>query len=684
MNEDYIRTPSFAGSMPVDISFAFGDERPAGKHGFLKTDGEVLRFEDGTIARFWGVCMNGSACFPSHEYSERVAERLMMTGVNIVRLHQLDGEFHTPNIFSFHKGQRLKSTRVFDPRSLDALDYFVKCLKDHGIYCYLDNMVFRHFKSGDGVAYADELHGLHYYTGRPYSLFDPVMIERQKEYSTNLWTHFNPYTGLQYKDDPVFVLSEIVNEGTLWFGGYHPAKGEKPIPQVAYYENELKELFLAWAKDHEIAVDAEKADVWDLDDPNVNQFKLELIWKYNQTMYDHLRSIGVRIPLTGSNMLGSTGSYAVYAQKNARDYMDNHHYYYDWAWGEFDKIAVNKPINGNPSILPGLPKMRVKGLPFFVSEWGMPYPNSYRAEGPVYYAAVGALQGWSGMTIHTYAYGTNLDQVDMIGKQYSSSTLGGISYREGVFSAWNDPSVWGLFYHSALMLRRADLSPANKTVGIREPLSMSVPGKAYSTGVEVHRLVSILDGSDEKGVDEVINCSDAIPWENPNRIVSDNGQMWRDLALKFGGIDTERTKILYGKLGKHGRAGARIQAVPGTEVKGFKVESRTDFAVIALSSLTDDPISKSDNLLLTTVGRSRNTDSQFDGERLVEYGHAPIVSQVIHAKLTIETERTDLIVWGINEEGILTGIVPATFKDGKMTFTLGEDYPSLHYLIAAE
>ena len=70
------RFPLYYDDMPIDISFVFESERPAGKHGFIKTAGDHFEFEDGTKARFWGVNFNGGACFPSHEYSELVAERL--------------------------------------------------------------------------------------------------------------------------------------------------------------------------------------------------------------------------------------------------------------------------------------------------------------------------------------------------------------------------------------------------------------------------------------------------------------------------------------------------------------------------------------------------------------------------------------------------------------------------------
>ena len=40
---------------PVDLSFLNKQEQPAGKHGFLKTNGDQLVFGDGTVAKFWGT-----------------------------------------------------------------------------------------------------------------------------------------------------------------------------------------------------------------------------------------------------------------------------------------------------------------------------------------------------------------------------------------------------------------------------------------------------------------------------------------------------------------------------------------------------------------------------------------------------------------------------------------------------
>lgn len=120
----YFHMPAFPDAMPIDISFVFEKEKPAGKHGFLKVNGDTMCFEDGTPARFWGVNVNGSCCFPDKEYAQDMARRIAQSGCNVVRFHQFDAEFGTPNIFQFTKGQRIDNTRSFDPEAWIAWTTF--------------------------------------------------------------------------------------------------------------------------------------------------------------------------------------------------------------------------------------------------------------------------------------------------------------------------------------------------------------------------------------------------------------------------------------------------------------------------------------------------------------------------------------------------------------------------------
>jgi len=670
----YIPMPAYIDMMPVDISFVFEDEKPAGRHGFLKAVGEDLRFEDGTLAKFWGVNFNGGACFPDKDYAPKVAHRLAMAGCNIVRFHQLDAEWDTPNIFAYSKGKRVYTTRKLDPKSMDALDYLVYCLKEEGIYCYLDMMTYRKFKEGDDVVTPELLTD----SAKPWSMVNPRLIELQKEFATQIWTHYNPYTKLAYKDDPVFVLSEIANETSFYYNFYARYKNNP----ATYYENEFRQLFKQWLDEQGLEYDWEHFPLTSYDEP-VILFKTHLSRKYYNEMYAHMRAIGVKIPITGDNMTNQ--GYASNLAHDGMSFMDSHHYFYDWKWGNTERICANIPLTSRSAVFPDLARMNMVGRPFFVSEWDMPWPNSYRAEGPIYYAAVGALQGWSGFTIHTYAYSCHLDKMTILGRELSSP-VAGIPYREGIFSTWNDPAKFGLFYHAALILRRCDVTPADKKIAIKPASILTQSYESWRTVLEQHQARVYMGEGTPEGYAEVIPDTQAVPHAVPGKIVSDNGQLWRDLVKQIGVVDTPRTKVVYGRLSAGKGVSVTKATTDGIALNGMTVAGQTDFGVIALSSLTNESIETSDNMLLSAIGRARNTNAVFDGEKMLDVGEAPIMAEVIEADISIKTAIGDkLRVWGVNAEGFYAGKLATKYEDGVLTFHIGDaNNPACYYLIVKE
>lgn len=86
---------------------------------------------------------------------------------------------------------------------MDRLDYLIWCLKKEGIYVYLDLLTYRRFETGDGVESAYQLGD----AAKPYSTYNRRLIELQKKYNYDLWTHINPYTKLAYKDEPAIVMT---------------------------------------------------------------------------------------------------------------------------------------------------------------------------------------------------------------------------------------------------------------------------------------------------------------------------------------------------------------------------------------------------------------------------------------------------------------------------------------------
>lgn len=644
---NYIPYPFFHDDVPVDISFVFEDEKPAGKHGFLKVQGREFVFEDGTPVKFWGTNFNGAGCFPEKEYARALARRLSKLGLNLVRFHQLDSQWHTPNLFAFTKGKRQTGSEL-DPMSIDRLDYLIACLKEEGIYCYMDMFTYRKFRGEEGVENASALGD----GAKPYCVYSQRLIELQKDLCRRLWTHVNPYTGLAYCDDPVFVLAEIVNEGDL----FSPGQDVCEEPYRTEFVNEL-DRWLKEQGDHRCATDF---NLLDYKDPKLIEFRGQLQEKYYITMMDCMRECGVKIPITGTNWLRSPRSTKT---QLVTDFQDNHVYFYDWKWGEFTKRCQNLAITQKEdSFLSANLLMSVADRPTYISEWDMPWPNEYRAESPIYAAAYGMLQNWSGFAIHTYSYSARLERMNMLGKEISAEKIGDTPYRQGIFSAWNDPAKFGLFYHAALITRRGDVAKSN-AVNVIHPLSETENDWAAAHNL-VERSATVVDF--EPGENAVADSN--------MEVRSDTGELYINRRTNYGTVDTPMTKCAYGFLLKNGKQ----------ELSGVTVESHTDFAVIALSSLTEDDICHSDNILLTTVGRAKNTDSRFNGDLMLDIGKPPVLIESIEATISINTTVSGLRVWAISAEGYYIGTVPATYENDKFTFTVGQKSQSMYYLIVKE
>lgn len=642
--------------MPIDLSFVYAEEKPAGKHGFLKAEGDRFIFEDGTEARFWGTNFNSAQCFPAHDHSEKVARRLAKIGVNMVRFHQLDGEWSTPNIFQFSRGENRLNTLTLDPVSMDRLDYLIHCLKKEGIYVYMDLLTYRRFKTGDGVEAADQLQD----AAKPYSTYNRRLIELQKKFNRDIWTHMNPYTKLAYKDEPAIVLVEVTNENDLFSRNV----------TVEPYRTELEELYREWAANHKIKVGKQKVE-FKSDDVDMYAFYRDLSRAYYEEMMQHMRETGVKIPIAGTNWSRNT---AHLTAQLAGDFTDSHAYFYNFGlWGDGSKRFRTDAMTGSRNnMIPGLAFYRVQGKPFFVSEWDHVWPSEWRAESSLLLAAAGAMQGWGGYTIHTYRYGLDED-VDMIAKPITAHALNGVYYRGGSFDTFNDPAKFGLFYHAALIIRRGDVKPAEKTLSIVPDNDLRMSNRyTWDMSAEKHRVETVLPGMNPGG-DIVINSHETFIGQDEVEVLSDTRELYRNLEKQFGWIDSPKTKAVYGFVGKEG----------AIKLNNATVEVKTDFATVAISSLDDDPIASSGNMLLTAVGRAENTNMKYNEERtqVLDVGQGPILIEVIQAAIEIETDRTDLRVMSINPQGMITGYMPSEYKDGVFRFEIGEEFQSMYYLI---
>jgi len=232
------------------------------RRGFLMTaaDGRFYFANTGRRARFFGTNLTFNTCFPPNadapqragEYTgqvpldaaDQLATRLARMGINLVRFHHMDSGNRPRGIWD---PAYPNDTQHLDPLQLRRLDYLIFQLKKRGIYSNINLHVSRFFRSGDGVAEYNRFLSSDYNKGA--TQFDPVMIELQKKYATDLLGHTNPYTGLRLADDPAVAFVEITNEDSLLYSfrnGRVHYDSARPETLPPYYSAELDRLWNQW------------------------------------------------------------------------------------------------------------------------------------------------------------------------------------------------------------------------------------------------------------------------------------------------------------------------------------------------------------------------------------------------------------------------------------------------------
>ncbi len=220
-------------------------EAPAGKYGFLQTtpDGHFKFQNDLRRVRFNGFVNVTSSNYPDSADAPLIAARLRKLGTNFLRIHLIDNDWGSA---VYQAGD---NTRTIDPVRMRNLDWFLKCLRDQGIYYNFCVQSARVFKSGDTIP-ATVTNDM----GKIVSLFDPRLIQIEKSWAAQLAQHVNPFTGLAYKDDPAVATWELTNENQLFqawlsWGSYShwdSTSATNAVGMAPYYYHELDTLWNRW------------------------------------------------------------------------------------------------------------------------------------------------------------------------------------------------------------------------------------------------------------------------------------------------------------------------------------------------------------------------------------------------------------------------------------------------------
>jgi hypothetical protein len=208
--DDWLAVPaskSIVAKSALDVSFLV--QRPAAVAEFVSVKDGRLAFGGGERARFFGVSLLPPTAFVPREQADLLADRLARSGINLVRLGDLDSAYG-PNR-SLYDDTR-DDTKSFDPEALARLDHLIYAFKVRGIYVALELQTKRRFRTEDGVAAPSMLPP----GGGPAAQFDPGISKLALESAKALLAHVNPETGLALRDDPVLAWVTLAGELSLF------------------------------------------------------------------------------------------------------------------------------------------------------------------------------------------------------------------------------------------------------------------------------------------------------------------------------------------------------------------------------------------------------------------------------------------------------------------------------------
>ncbi len=614
-----------ATTSPADVSFLL--DAPAGKNGFVRIQNGHLVKADGSRLRLWGVHLTdwsrGSVLLPPKEDAPMWAATLARFGVNCVRLHFLDLPAPRGIIAAGN------DSRSFDAQQLDRLDFMVAELKKRGIYVDLNLNVGRSYRAGDGVRDFDKIGW-----AKGLTLYDPRLIELQKEYARQILTHVNPYTKLEYRKEPAVAIVEILNENALWAGFNAP---------TPYYNDMLTAQYNAWltknrsaaevARLREITGVSADSAIPRLKGPEVGsapkeRFNAEMSFvgyaesKFYLDMASYLKdSLGVEAPITGTADHSHTGSsYPMLESLAKLDVVDGHVYWqHPGSPPPVNTPMVNDPYN---STIAQLARTAVAGKPYTVSETNHPFPNDWASEGIPILAAYGRLQDWDAIIMYTFEPKRDPEHKPYVGDPFDISL---------------DPVRMTQMAAGALMFLRGDVRAATQTVGrsyTRDQMYESrrlnrteqpffTPGFPRATALEHATRITSLDGAPTAKFTATDSTS----------IVSDTKELtWLTSPQRTGfvSVNTDRSQALIGFVKANGKA-----------TKNLTASIDNDFASIVLGSLDGRALSDANRMLLSTGSRVTNTGLTWNAERTrtTNQGGYPSLIEPVTGSITLRDLR---------------------------------------------
>lgn len=562
---------------PVDLSFLNAAEKPAGRRGFVKVLGESLVFEDGTPARFWGANLSAYSLFLTTKENVRAqARRISALGFNLARIHHHDSPWVNPNIF----GKDSTDTQTLDPASLNKIDWWIKCLKDEGIYVWLDLHVQRALTEGDHIRGFDEIRKDKTTSDlKGYNYVNPDIRDAMKRFNEAYLNHVNTYTGVALKNEPAVMALLITNENDVT---HHYGNALLPDKKVPLHNQLFMERARSFASSHDLPADK----VWRAWEPGPAKIFLnDLEHDFFSDMILHLHSMGVRAPIATTSIWGDEALYSL-PSLTTGDIIDAH------AYGE--PFELEKDPITTATMVNWLSMAQVAGKPMSVTEWNVsPFPVPDRHVTPLLMASAARQQGWDAVMLYAYA-------------QTPPNNAGTPTN----WNAFNDPALVATLPAAALLYRRGHVSESATTYAItpdRKQIfhqaispensiaarTASEKGKLVVVMPEITELPWLKSGKVPPGAKVIRELDKSSLTGNDPEVSSDSGELRRNWKKGIFTIDTQNTQAAMGMLGDE-----RIT------LSDVLIDIKTRNATVAVQSLDGRPIGESSNLMISLGAQS--------------------------------------------------------------------------------
>jgi hypothetical protein len=466
------------------------------------------------------------------------------------------------------------------------------------------------------------------------TLFDPRLIELQKEYAKQLLTHYNPYTKTEYRNEPAVGAVELVNENALYLGFRAPTPA---------YDKDLLDLYNSWlkqkrspaelAKLRAIAGVADGQPILRLMGREIAaapperfytelEFFMEMERRYFLDMQSYLKdTLKVKAPLVASADHSHSGSsYPLLASTSLLDIVDGHTYWrHPGPRGIPNTPMVNDPRN---STVVELSRTAFAGKPYTVSEVNHPFPNDYASEGIPILAAYAALQDWDGVFWYTF--------------EPKASPKGPVDWKPIVgdpFDISHNPVKMPQLAAGALMFVRGDVRAAQQVIKrsysrrqVQDSIRLPGAERPYFTP-GFPPLLPLRHGSRIATLDG--KPAEKIELRAADPIVSDTNELVWSMSPEIGGIvtvDTERTQAAIGFVKAHGK-----------QLRHIAPEINNRFASLTLSSLDSKPIARSNRMLLVAGAVVTNTGVEWNETRsaLKQWGTSPTLIEPVTGQMLL-------------------------------------------------